>query len=206
MECILGKTLFGEAAAYFISGLGNPKARGDFILFHLLLFPFFPLLAWKGLIGKFMIYLPVMLILTLAASLIVAFIFNPVFAVSFMKPEGKGHEMPAKKVFRQWWFWFFLIMGILFHVFMWHGMGTFFLMIPLMSIMNVFVIRHVIHYFQNKVLPGLMNRYEKMLHWVLKGTRPVWLMVSLFILFPIALFGLMMCGNGVLFFPSGALS
>ena len=165
--------------------------------------PFFPLLAWKGLIGKFMIYLPVMLILTLAASLIVAFIFNPVFAVSFMKPEGKGHEMPAKKVFRQWWFWFFLIMGIIFHVFMWHGMGNFFLMIPLMSILNVFVIRHVIHYFQHKVLPGLMNRYEKMLHWVLKGTRPVWLMVSLFILFPIALAGLMMRGNGVQFFPSG---
>jgi len=40
--------------------------------------PFFPLLFWKGLIGKFMIYLPTILILTLAASLIVAFIFNPV--------------------------------------------------------------------------------------------------------------------------------
>ena len=32
--------------------------------------PFFPLLLWKGLIGKFMIYLPTILILTLAASLI----------------------------------------------------------------------------------------------------------------------------------------
>ncbi|MEO5783540.1 MAG: efflux RND transporter permease subunit, partial [Ginsengibacter sp.] len=42
--------------------------------------PFFPLLFWKGIIGKFMIYLPTILILTLAASLIVAFIFNPVFA------------------------------------------------------------------------------------------------------------------------------
>ena len=30
--------------------------------------PFFPLLFWKGIIGKFMIYLPTMLILTLAAS------------------------------------------------------------------------------------------------------------------------------------------
>jgi len=37
--------------------------------------PFFPLLFWKGLIGKFMIYLPTILILTLAASLIVAFFF-----------------------------------------------------------------------------------------------------------------------------------
>jgi multidrug efflux pump subunit AcrB len=50
--------------------------------------PFFPLLFWKGIIGKFMIHLPTILILTLAASLSVAFIFNPVVAVSFMKPEG----------------------------------------------------------------------------------------------------------------------
>ena len=47
--------------------------------------PFFPLLFWKGLIGKFMIYLPTILILTLAASLIVAFIFNPVFEI------GRAH-------------------------------------------------------------------------------------------------------------------
>ena len=46
--------------------------------------PFFPLLFWPGIIGKFMVYLPAMLIFTLAASLVVAFIMNPVFAVDFM--------------------------------------------------------------------------------------------------------------------------
>src|SRR5204863_6988402 len=49
--------------------------------------PFFPLLLWPGVIGKFMIYLPTVLILTLLASLVLAFLINPVFAVSFMKPE-----------------------------------------------------------------------------------------------------------------------
>jgi hypothetical protein len=29
-----------------------------------------------------------------------------------------------------------------------------------------------------------MNRYEKMLHWVLKGKRPARLMLWLFLLFP----------------------
>jgi multidrug efflux pump len=53
--------------------------------------PFFPLLFWPGIIGKFMVYLPAMLIFTLAASLIVAFIMNPVFAVDFMNhPEEEG--------------------------------------------------------------------------------------------------------------------
>ncbi len=54
--------------------------------------PFFPLLFWPGIIGKFMIYLPTMLIFTLTASLIVAFIINPVFAVDFMNEEEGGKK------------------------------------------------------------------------------------------------------------------
>jgi len=49
--------------------------------------PFFPLVFWPGIVGQFMHYLPVTLIITLFASLFVAYIFNPVFAVSFMKHE-----------------------------------------------------------------------------------------------------------------------
>src|SRR5947207_450072 len=79
--------------------------------------PFFPLLFWKGLIGKFMIYLPTILILTLAASLIVAFIFNPVFAVTSMKPEGKEHAQPKRMLFKKWWFWALIIGGVLFNLF-----------------------------------------------------------------------------------------
>ncbi|MBL7970810.1 MAG: efflux RND transporter permease subunit, partial [Prolixibacteraceae bacterium] len=49
--------------------------------------PFFPLVFWPGIVGQFMHYLPVTLIITLFASLFVAYVFNPVFAVSFMKHE-----------------------------------------------------------------------------------------------------------------------
>ena len=56
--------------------------------------PFFPLLFWPGIIGKFMVYLPAMLIFTLAASLVVAFIMNPVFAVDFMNHEEVKSDEP----------------------------------------------------------------------------------------------------------------
>jgi multidrug efflux pump subunit AcrB len=56
--------------------------------------PFVPLAFWKGVIGEFMFYLPITLIVTLTASLIVAYIMNPVFAVSFMKPHNDEHEKP----------------------------------------------------------------------------------------------------------------
>ena len=169
--------------------------------------PFFPLIFWKGIIGKFMIYLPVMLILTLAASLIVAFFFNPVFAVSFMRPEGREYEEPKKELFKKWWFWTFLAFGVLFHLVGSHGMGNFMLFMVLMFIFNRFVLRDVIHYFQNRVLPALMNSYEKLLRWVLKGWRPVWMFVSLFVLFLIAggllAVSVMSGRTKTTFFPSG---
>ncbi len=165
--------------------------------------PFFPLLFWKGIIGKFMIYLPTMLILTLAASLIVAFIFNPVFAVSFMKPEGKEFEEEKKLLFKKWWFWTAIISGIILHLLGSHGFANFLLFMMVLAIMNRYIFRDIIHSFQTKVLPGLMNRYEKLLRWVLKGKRPVWAVVSLFLLFPLSIVLLMARGNKATFFPSG---
>jgi multidrug efflux pump len=165
--------------------------------------PFFPLLFWKGIIGKFMIYLPTMLILTLAASLIVAFVFNPVFAVSFMKPEGKEHEEPKNSVFRKWWFAASIITAILLHLFGSHGFANFLMFMMLLAVLNNYVFRGIIHTFQTRILPGLMNRYEKMLRWVLKGKRPVWAVVSLFLLFPLSIVLLMARGNKATFFPSG---
>jgi multidrug efflux pump len=165
--------------------------------------PFFPLLFWKGLIGKFMIYLPTMLILTLAASLIVAFIFNPVFAVSFMKPEGKEFEKPKKTVFRNKWFMVFAIAGVLLHLPGMHGIANFLLLMAILMVFNAYVLNDWIHSFQRKVLPKLMNRYEKLLKWILVGKRPVWAFVSLFGLFAFALGLLMVRGNKSTFFPSG---
>jgi len=165
--------------------------------------PFFPLLFWKGLIGKFMIYLPTILILTLAASLIVAFIFNPVFAVSFMKPEGKEFEKPKHKVFTNKWFLVFTIAGILLHLASSPGLANFFLLLAIMMVLNAYVLNAVIHAFQKRVLPALMNSYEKMLRWVLKGVRPVIMFASLFLVFILSVVFLMMRGNKTTFFPSG---
>jgi multidrug efflux pump len=150
-----------------------------------------------------MIYLPTILILTLAASLIVAFIFNPVFAVSFMKPEGKEFEKPKKAVFRSRWFITFAIAGVLLHPLGMHGFANFFLLMAILMVFNAYVLNDVIHSFQKKVLPGLMNRYEKLLRWILKGWRPVWAFVSLFGLFAFALMLLMVRGNKSTFFPDG---
>jgi multidrug efflux pump subunit AcrB len=165
--------------------------------------PFFPLLFWKGIIGKFMIYLPTMLILTLAASLIVAFIMNPVFAVSFMKPEGREYDTPKKAIFKKWYWWAFWIIGILNHLIGNHGTGNFLFFLALLILLNRFVLRDSIYFFQEKVLPPLMNKYEQLLRWALVARRPVYLLISLFVLFPVALMMIIFRGNPTTFFPSG---
>jgi multidrug efflux pump subunit AcrB len=154
-----------------------------------------------------MIYLPTILILTLAASLIVAFIFNPVFAVSFMKPEGKEYEKPKSAVFKNKWFIIFAIMGVLLHVSGMPGFANFLLLMAILMVFNSYVLNDVIHAFQKKALPGLMNRYEKLLRWILKGKRPVWAFVSLFGIFALSAGLLMMSVKSgrtkSTFFPSG---
>ena len=165
--------------------------------------PFFPLLLWKGLIGKFMIYLPTMLILTLAASLIVAFIFNPVFAVSFMKPEGREYEKPKRAIFRKPLFWVLIGFGVILNLASWHGVGNFLLIMAVLMVLNVFVLRGIIHYFQERILPSLMRRYENLLRWLLIGTRPAWMFASLFLLFIISIVALGIRNNPKPFFPSG---
>ena len=169
--------------------------------------PFFPLLFWKGLIGKFMIYLPTMLILTLTASLIVAFFFNPVFAVSFMKPEGKEYEKPKKDVFKNKWFIVFIVAGVLLHLAGLSGVANFSLLMAILMVLNAYILNDVIHRFQKRALPKLMNSYEKLLRWILVGRRPVYAFISLFGLFIVA-FGMLMASISMgrtksTFFPSG---
>ena len=70
-------------------------------------------------------------------------------------------------------------------------------------VFNAYVLKDLIHSFQKGVLPRLMDRYEKLLRWVLKGKRPIWAFVSLFVLFIFSVFLLYIRGNKSTFFPSG---
>jgi multidrug efflux pump subunit AcrB len=144
--------------------------------------PFLPLLFWPGIIGKFMIYLPTMLIFTLAASLVVAFIMNPVFAVDFMNHE-EGIKEPKSAIFRKKSFWAGIIIGVLLDLMGATFWGNLLLFIMLMLLFNRYVLTDVIHSFQNRMLPAIMRRYERLLRWALKGWRPVYLLLATFAIF-----------------------
>ncbi|MFT3703941.1 MAG: efflux RND transporter permease subunit [Agriterribacter sp.] len=167
--------------------------------------PFFPLLFWPGLIGKFMIYLPVMLIFTLTASLIVAFIMNPVFAVDFMNhPEGE-HKKRKSDIFRKPFFWIAIVAGLLLDATGAPFLGNIILVLVLLVLLNIYVLDGVIHAFQNRVLPWIMGHYESLLKWALKGWKPVYLLIATFLLlvFSFMIFGASVSSQrvSVVFFP-----
>jgi multidrug efflux pump subunit AcrB len=167
--------------------------------------PFFPLLFWPGIIGRFMVYLPTMLIFTLAASLVVAFIMNPVFAVDFMNHPDNDSKAPKSSLFKKPSFWIPVALGILLDVFGAPFLGNLIIFFMLMVILNTYVLNDAIHYFQNHALPWIMGHYESLLRWALKGYRPVKLLLGTILLLVVSfmIFGGAIKSNrvGIAFFP-----
>ncbi|MFN9802827.1 MAG: efflux RND transporter permease subunit [Bacteroidota bacterium] len=167
--------------------------------------PFFPLLFWPGIIGKFMVYLPTMLIFTLAASLIVAFIMNPVFAVDFMQHEDDKPAANKSAIFKNKWFWAGIFIGILLDVFGYTFAGNLLLLFMILWLLNRYVLTDAINAFQQNLLPRIMNRYEQLLRWALKGWRPVHLLLGTIVLLFISIVLIAVSvgagRTGVVFFP-----
>jgi len=57
---------------------------------------FFPMIFWPGIMGEFMKYLPITLIITLSSSLFVAMVINPALAAIFMRLKKEKHQLPKQ--------------------------------------------------------------------------------------------------------------
>ena len=158
--------------------------------------PFVPLAFWKGIIGKFMFFLPITLIITLLASLVVAYIINPVFAVSFMKKHEEKHD-PYKglKITSI----IFIAIALLFYVTGAFGMGNFTIFILLLNLLHRFWLHKVIVRFQTKTWPAVQESYKRMLIKVLH--RPRTMMAGTVGLLFLSFIAIGLRNGGVNFFP-----
>ncbi|HEV7231668.1 MAG TPA: efflux RND transporter permease subunit, partial [Bacteroidia bacterium] len=161
-----GKRSIVEAAKMAAGEVFLPVLAGTLTT----LAPFIPLAFWKGVIGEFMFFLPITLIITLMASLFVAYIISPVFAVAFMKPHSE-EERDRKPVFSKGMkisTIVFAALALLFYIGKSKGLGNFMVLLILLNLLNHFVLLKIIHKFQIKVWPAFINRYEHLLTSVLK--------------------------------------
>ena len=170
--------------------------------------PFFPLLFWPGITGEFMFYIPVTLILTLFASLFVAYIINPIFAVSFMQHE---YDAPDKrKTRKRMMIEIFTTLGIAVICYAAYaanqspvafGIGNFFVFAALMVLFFHTLLNKYIKWWQEKGWPWFIRIYERQMRVVIKGNNPWLLLAGVIALFIITMMATGIRNPKVLFFP-----
>lgn len=170
--------------------------------------PFFPLAFWPGIVGKFMYFIPVTLILTLFASLFVAYIINPVFATSFMKheydkPESKNEN---KKMFIE----ILVSLGIAAIAYLVYafsknilafGIGNFAVFAAMLFLFFHKALKPYIKWWQEKGWPFFMNIYQHQLTLVVKGRNPWYLLGGVVALLILTFVAVGIRKPKVVFFP-----
>ena len=131
---------------------------------------FIPLGLWPGIMGQFMVILPITLSIVLGSSLFVAIFFNSVLVSQFMKTEDK--DMPIKSIIRLTSI--MMIIGLLIFFFggSYNALGTLIIFTAVMLWVYRFVLRKAANYFQKNTLVSLENWYERQLKKALSGWRP----------------------------------
>ncbi len=164
--------------------------------------PFIPLAFWPGIIGKFMFFLPVTLIITLLASLFVAYIINPVFAVDFMKPHHEEFKEYGKLTRKAWLrLLLYVIVSVIFHAIGNPALGNLMIFFALFMVIHRLFLYKVIENFQTKAWPSFQRGYTNLLIWGLK--RPYQLLLMTVVLFIFSIFLMYVRKPNVVFFPQG---
>ncbi|MFZ2055182.1 MAG: efflux RND transporter permease subunit [Candidatus Aminicenantales bacterium] len=168
--------------------------------------PFFPLIFTPGIPGKFMSFLPITIIITLTASLLVALIMNPIFAVTFMKrpaPANSGGRFrrPPRKVV------IFSLAALGLAVALYAGGAMLPANLLTFGLAAYWITKYVLHFFVDRfqccVLPHFMNLYRKTLAFSIKGKRPYLVVVSVVALLFATFMFMGVRTPRVVFFPSG---
>ncbi|TXC85163.1 efflux RND transporter permease subunit [Luteibaculum oceani] len=165
---------------------------------------FFPLAIWPGLIGEFMKFLPLTLIVVLGSSLFVALVINPVLTATYMRVEtdkldkkkatkvgllltaiGAGFDLLFLYVLNINTLWF----------------GNLFLLIGLLILVNAHFLNPGSIKFQKNFLPKLEKGYRKFLDFALEGKRPRKFLFGSFGLLLLSFVLLGVFTPKVLFFP-----
>ncbi|HBS85329.1 MAG: copper transporter [Bacteroidetes bacterium GWF2_38_335] len=136
---------------------------------------FLPLAYWDSMIGSFMVYLPVTLVIVLASSLFVALFITPVFSSSFVKTNEEKPSLKRGLIIAGG----FGLIGLMIKPAI--GLNLF-IISTAMTLLNVYVFYRIGETFQKKFLPWLENFYLRIIRFSLKGRNPVYFFFGTFIM------------------------
>ncbi|MEM9051208.1 MAG: efflux RND transporter permease subunit, partial [Bacteroidota bacterium] len=165
---------------------------------------FLPLAFWPGLMGEFMFFLPITLIIVLASSLFVALVINPVLTSLYMK-TGEP-EIDKRKTIRN-----SLILIALGALVDFAGLGAeskglvtvgnLLLIGGIAGFLNIYILTPGTRYLQTKLLPRLERVYKRFLSYALEKRRPYGFLAGTFMLLIVSFILIMAVPPQVEFFP-----
>ncbi len=194
-----GKVPIRKAAKIAAGEVFLPVLSGTLVV----LAPFVPLAFWPGIVGSFMKFLPITLIVALLASLLVAYIINPVFAADFMTKHDHDHDAKSKitKGFKITAI-VFGSLALMSYITGAIGLGNFAVFsFGIYSLYHFYLVR-VISHFQTDAWPRFQEGYRKMIVWAIKGKHSFIVMAAVIatFIFSIVLFAVRT--PPVFFFPN----
>ncbi len=159
---------------------------------------FTPLAFWPGIVGEFMKYLPLTLIITLSSSLLVAVVINPTLCSLFMRPEGEKGPGLTKEM--RWAVGVAAGLAFLVAVAM-RPLTAVLLALTVVSLyaLHRYALAPAGRWLQTVTLPATLRHYERVLRWSLVHR---WIVMggALLVLFvSVVAFGAF--SQGVVFFP-----
>jgi len=159
---------------------------------------FLPLAMWPGIIGQFMKYLPITLIIALGSSLFVALVINPVLISTFMKVDKHGNTNHRKM-------WINVIIsavvGAVFIFLKVYWVGNLLILVALLFPLNVYVLVPMMNYFNDRLIPSIERFYLRTLEFALKGIKPYLFFFGTVVLLIFSLGLMAVFTPNVLFFP-----
>ncbi len=165
---------------------------------------FIPLGFWPGIMGQFMKYFPITLIMVLSSSLFVAMVISPVLTEMYMKV--KEEKVALKKVLYRSAIAGVLGVILLLNGFNWEEkalivIGNIFILFAVFNILYKTAINPVINWFQNTLLPSLERIYERFLGFALRGWNAYIFFILTFVLLFFSMFLMKVFPPNILFFP-----
>ena len=128
---------------------------------------FIPMLFWPGIIGEFMSFLPMTLIITLSCSLFVALVINPVLTGIFIKLEGEERPRmkPAAKRFAVAGI---VVTAVVLLMANWRILLVLGIAVPLIYFAHTRYLKKIGDRFVAEGFPKIVVNYRRFLTWMLQ--------------------------------------
>jgi multidrug efflux pump subunit AcrB len=165
---------------------------------------FFPLVFWDSIMGEFMKYLPITLIIVLTSSLFVALVIIPVFSATFIKEKKQTGEISKKqKKIGLSVSSALVISGIIMLLIKKPVFGNLFIIFGVIGFANMLFLHKMELWFQEVFLVKLERAYENALRYSLKGYNLLYFFFGTIVLMLITISVFFSSMPDVLLFPDG---